>query len=104
MQTKSKSRLKIRAYLRDTIDRKIGMMLSCIRCMERNWKEVFALDANRLIDKIVEKGLNVTDALFICNKIADQENLTIGDAMKIKEMLSLTNLEAIEVFYEDLQI
>lgn len=62
------------------------------------------MDANRLIDKIIEKGLNVSDALFICNKIADQESLTIGDVIQIKNMLNLTNLEAIEVFYEDLQI
>lgn len=98
MQLKCKSRLKLIAQNAQTIDRKNRTMLSFVCRTECNIKEVYALNASILIDKIVEKGLNVHEALIICGKIADQENLTIGDVVEIKKMLGLSNLEAIEIF------
>lgn len=80
------------------IDRKIGMVLSFRCCMKRNQKEVCALDANKLIFKIFEKSLNVDTAASLYKKIADNGTITIGDAMILKELLGLSNLEAIDIF------
>lgn len=80
------------------IDRKIGMVLSFRCCMKRNQKEVCALDANKLIFKIFEKSLNVDTAAALYKKIADNGTITIGDAMILKELLGLSNLEAIDIF------
>ena len=57
-----------------------------------------ALDANKLIFKIFEKGLNIDMATEICKKLCMNEPMTIGDALKLKELLELTNTEAIEIF------
>ncbi len=56
------------------------------------------MDANKLIFKIFEKSLNVDTAAEIYKKIAHDETITIGDAMKLKELLGLTNKEAIDIF------
>lgn len=57
-----------------------------------------ALDANKLIFKIFEKSLNIDTAAEIYKKIAQNEVITIGEAMKLKELLGLTNSEAIDIF------
>lgn len=80
------------------IDRKIGMVLSFRCCMKRNQKEVYALDANKIIFKIFEKGLHVDTAAELYKKISRNEEITIGDALKLKELLNLTNVEAIDIF------
>ena len=88
------------------IDRKIIMMLSFICRMIRNRNEVFALDATRLTIKILEKGLRSNteanlrgvEVYSLCNKIYNRKDLTIGDAIKLKEALNLTDSEAIEIF------
>lgn len=99
MQTKSKPRLDISHLMHEKhIDRKIGMVLSFICCMKRNQKEVCALDANKLIFKIFEKSLNIDTAAALYKKISDGNAITIGDAMMLKELLNLTNLEAIDIF------
>lgn len=59
-------------------------------------KGVCALDANLLLDKIVEKGVGINETLAICNKI-DDNNITIGDALWIKKVLGLTNKEAVKI-------
>lgn len=56
------------------------------------------MDANKLILKIFEKGLNVDMATELYVKICCNDQLTIGDAIKLKELLDLTNLEAIDIF------
>lgn len=56
------------------------------------------MDANKLILKIFEKGLNVDMATELYINICCNEQLTIGDAIKLKEFLDLTNLEAIDIF------
>lgn len=61
-------------------------------------KEVCALNANMLLDKIVEKGLSVSEALEICERIYDPDKITIGNAIWIKNKLGLSNLEAVEIF------
>ena len=66
--------------------------------MKRNKKEVCALDANKLLIKILEAGFSIHIAMEICNLIGDPGKLTIGDAMLLKEFLNLTNLEAIDIF------
>lgn len=73
------------------------MMLSFRCCMERNRKEVRALDANKLIVKIFEKSLSVDMAIELC-KASCGDQMTIGDAIRLKELLDLTNLEAIDIF------
>ena len=80
------------------IDRKIGMVLSFTCCTKRNRNEVFALDASRLIFKIFEKSLNVDTAAEIYRQISSGSELTIGDAMQLKELLNLTDREAIDIF------
>ncbi len=73
-------------------------MLSFTCCMRRNRNEVPALDANKLIFKIFEKSLNVDTAAALYKKISHDEVITIGDALKLKEALGLTNVEAIDIF------
>lgn len=80
------------------IDRKIGMVLSFTCCTKRNRNEVLALDANKLIFKIFEKSLNVDTAAAIYRQISGSRELTIGDAMRLKELLNLTDVEAIDIF------
>lgn len=80
------------------IDRKIGMVLSFRCCMKRNQKEVYALDANKIIFKIFEKSLHVDTAAELYKKVSRSEAITIGDAFKLKELLNLTDLEAIDIF------
>lgn len=80
------------------IDRKIGMVLSFRCCMKRNQKEVYALDANKIIFKIFEKSLHVDTAAELYKKISRNEEITIGDVLKLKELLNLTNVEAIDIF------
>ena len=99
MQTKSKPRLKYLHFMRKKcIDRKIGMVLSFRCCMKRNQKEVYALDANKIIFKIFEKSLHVDTAAELYKKVSRSEAITIGDALKLKELLNLTDLEAIDIF------
>lgn len=56
------------------------------------------MDANKLIFKIFEKSLHVDTAAELYKKIADNGTITIGDAMILKELLGLSNLEAIDIF------
>lgn len=99
MQTKSKPRLDMSHFMHEkSIDRKIGMVLSFRCCMKRNQKEVCALDANKLIFKIFEKSLHVDTTAELYKKIINNGTVTIGDALKLKELLDLTNSEAIDIF------
>lgn len=74
------------------------MVLSFMCCMKRNRNEVRALDANKLKVKIFEKSLNVDTASELCKKVCCNDAITIGDALKLKELLDLTNMEAIDIF------
>jgi len=64
------------------------------------------LDANKLHKKIYEKGLSIdavskmsgVDILLLGEILFGHGLMTIGDALKIKEVLSLTNAEAIDIF------
>ena len=64
------------------------------------------MDATRLILKILEKGLTSNEesnlrgieVFSLCNKIYNRKDITIGDALKLKEALGLTDSEAIEIF------
>lgn len=107
MQRKCKPRLKIVAfYAQKAIDRKIGMVLSLLCCMKRNQKEVCALDANKLYKMICERGLSIDavsktsgiDISLLGEILFKHGSITIGDALKLKEVLSLTNAEAIDIF------
>lgn len=67
---------------------------------------MLALDATRLTLKILEKGLTSNEesnlrgieVFSLCNKIYNRKDITIGDALKLKEALGLTDSEAIEIF------
>ena len=56
------------------------------------------MDANKLIFKIFEKSLHVDTAAELYKKVSHGEAITIGDALKMKELLNLTDLEAIDIF------
>lgn len=64
------------------------------------------MGANALKGKIVAKGLNVEavsdmvgmDKSTFYRKLNNFESFTIGDAIRIKEALNLTNSEATEIF------
>ena len=57
-----------------------------------------ALDANKLIFKIIEKNVNVKTAEVLHNKIYQNEEITICDAIIMKKLLGLSNDEAIDIF------
>jgi hypothetical protein len=59
---------------------------------------VCALNANKLWIKIIESGIIIGVALEIYELLCNPEKLTIGDALLLKELLNLTNLEAIDIF------
>lgn len=80
------------------VDRKIGMMLSFMCCMKRNQKGAFALDANKLILKILETGLSVDMAMELYSILCRNTDITINDAARLKELLKLTSIEAIDIF------
>lgn len=56
------------------------------------------MDANKLIFKIFEKSLHVDTAAGLYKKIINNDTITIGDALRLKEILDLTNSEAIDIF------
>ena len=56
------------------------------------------MDANKLIFKIFEKSLHVDTAAELYKKITNNGTITIGDALRLKEILDLTNSEAIDIF------
>jgi len=56
------------------------------------------LNANKLWIKIIESGIIIGVALEIYELLCNPEKLTIGDALLLKELLNLTNLEAIDIF------
>lgn len=56
------------------------------------------MNANKLWIKIIEAGLTIGVASEIYELLCNPDKLTIGDAMLLKELLNLTNLEAIDIF------
>lgn len=56
------------------------------------------MDANKLILKILEVGLSVDMAIELYNILCRNTDITIGDAAKLKELLNLTSIEAIDIF------
>lgn len=56
------------------------------------------MDANKLKVMIFEKSLNIDTASEICKKVCCNDAITIGDVLKLKELLDLTNSEAIDIF------
>lgn len=56
------------------------------------------MNANILASKIIEKNLPINEALEIVSMICGQKSMTIADVIWIKNVLMLTNLEAIEIF------
>lgn len=64
------------------------------------------MNVQKLKGKIVENGMNVerlaeaigTERSALYRKLNDAEKITIGEAAKIKDVLSLTATEAYEIF------
>lgn len=64
------------------------------------------MNANKLKAKMVEKGLNVArtaeligmSKTTLYRKINGTDRMTISDAVQLKEVLNLTNLEALDIF------
>lgn len=67
---------------------------------------VIALDANRLQVEIMKNGFTLGDIsdflgltkVLTHRKLTDIKTLTIGEAIRLKELLELTDLEAIDIF------
>ena len=65
------------------------------------------MNVNKLKGKIVEKGLNIeglakligTDRSTLYRKLNASDKITIGDAIKIKNVLELTEVEATDIFF-----
>ena len=61
----------------------------------------------KLRGKMVEKGVNVEtlasimdiDRATLYRKFADGDKFTVGEAVKINEVLDLTNEEAYDIFF-----
>lgn len=64
------------------------------------------MNANKLKGKIIEKGLNVAKTAELIGvsktsfyrKINGFDKLTVHEAVRLKEVLGLTNLEALDIF------
>ena len=56
------------------------------------------MDANKLILKIFEVGLSVDMAMELYKILCRNTDITIDDAAKLKELLNLTSIEAIDIF------
>ncbi len=65
------------------------------------------MNGNLLKAKIIEKGLNVTelagrinmDRSSLYRKLSNSQKMTIGEVVRIKEALEMTNEEAINIFF-----
>lgn len=64
------------------------------------------MDLDLLVDKVAEKGINTyrlskllgVDRMSVYRKLSGCEPITIRDAEILKDVLDLTNLEALEIF------
>ena len=64
------------------------------------------MDLDFLIDKVAEKGIDTyrlskwlgVDRMSVYRKLSGCEPITIRDAEILKDVLDLTNLEALEIF------
>lgn len=64
------------------------------------------MKSNKLKGKIIEKGLNIEkvsnligmDKATFYRKLSNFERFTIGDALRIKDALELTDQEATDIF------
>ena len=66
------------------------------------------MDSDKLIYRIAEQGLTFADVsdmididhLALYRKLAGFEKVTVKEAEKLKKILDLTNLEALEIFLD----
>lgn len=64
------------------------------------------MNANKLKGKIIEQGLTIARVADLIGmhrsslyrKINGHERMTVGEAIKIKNILGLTDLEALDIF------
>lgn len=64
------------------------------------------MNANKLKGKIIEKGLTMTKAAemmgihktSLYRKVNGHDRLTVNDAVRLKEILGLSNMEALDIF------
>lgn len=65
------------------------------------------MNVNKLRGKIVERGMNVDrlateigmNRATLYRKLNALDKMTVGDALKIKEALKMTNAEAFDIFW-----
>lgn len=66
------------------------------------------MNTNLLTEKVLEKGMEFSkvarllgiDKMTLYRKLANYESFTIREAEILKDLLDLTNLEALEIFLE----
>lgn len=56
------------------------------------------MNANKLELKVFEMWLNVEAAVNLYKKFICDDGFTVNDAIKLKELLDLTDLEVAEIF------
>ena len=66
------------------------------------------MNTNLLTEKVLEKGLEFTkiarllgiDRMTLYRKLANYEPVTIREAEILKDLLDLTDVEALEIFFD----
>lgn len=74
---------------------------------ERNKERTERMNTNKLKGKIVEKGMNVeglanligVDRSSLYRKLNNAEKITVGEAMRMKNALEMSNAEAYDIFF-----
>ena len=74
--------------------------------MRQTYREVMHMDANKLKTKLSEKGFSISTVANLMNlcelslhkKLNGSDIMTVYDAMCLKEILNLTNAEALDIF------
>ena len=82
------------------------MIFSCCCILATNTTRGDSMNATKLKNKILEKGLNIakTAELIGMNKsslyrkLNGFEKFTVAEAVKLKNVLDLNNFEALEIF------
>lgn len=82
------------------------MIFSFCRIWRNKFGRIDSMNTTLLTEKVLEKGMEFSkiarllgiDKMTLYRKLANYEPVTIREAEILKELLDLTNLEALEIF------